>query len=474
MSYRLLFVPVLLLATAHVVRSDEPPAKTDGTAKADANVQVQARGQIHESFAQPWDKNPAPNQAIKQKPPEPIAEEPPGQRPAGDNVQWIPGYWQFDADGKDFVWISGTWRNAPEHRRWAPGYWTDTQEGYRWINGHWAGEGEQDMHLVPTPPQSADNGPSSPVPDDHSFYIPGSWFYTDQGYRWRAGYWSDIRPGYSWVPASYYWTPQGWVFTNGFWDYDPYNRGLLFAPVRFTDRSYLAAGFVFRPLMALSTELLFDSLFYRGGWGHYYFGDYYGAGYAQMGFQPWALQAARLNDPLFAYMAYNNRANAQWLTTLQANAKGRMAGTVALPPRTLADQVRLSAAGGAKVSALVTPLADLQKSGVKLQAVSAQQRQTITQQAKTIVNRSSELSRVTSQMRVGAGVVPRIGERVGAGVQGGLTLPGTRVDGQGRIIQGGTVNPGQLPNPGNILPRNPGGTLPGGVLPGGRPKDRDR
>src|SRR5262245_36456440 len=85
------------------------------SARADLErkFQVEARGPLHEAYAQPWEANPKPNQPISEEPPAAINEEPPDERPPGKNVQWIPGYWQWDNDKKDFVWVSGLWREVP-------------------------------------------------------------------------------------------------------------------------------------------------------------------------------------------------------------------------------------------------------------------------------------------------------------------------------------------------------------------------
>ena len=186
----------------------------------DKDIQVDARGPVHEGYAQPWQANPAPNKAVDKKPPEPIPEEPAAEKPAGKNVQWLPGYWQWDNDRSDFIWVSGFWRNIPEGRRWVMGYWAQTGEGNRWVSGHWAAAQESDNQFVPQPPQNPDDaGPKTQPPDDNSFYIPGSWQYTDDGWVYRNGYWADVRPGYTWVPSSYIWTPGGYVFASGYWDY---------------------------------------------------------------------------------------------------------------------------------------------------------------------------------------------------------------------------------------------------------------
>src|SRR5687767_12022691 len=60
-----------------------------------ADVEVQTRGPVHEAYAQPFDATPEPNMAVPKAPPEPIPELPPEERPEGDNVQWIGGYWAW-------------------------------------------------------------------------------------------------------------------------------------------------------------------------------------------------------------------------------------------------------------------------------------------------------------------------------------------------------------------------------------------
>src|SRR5437868_492333 len=94
--YRMLLSCVLLPLAWAGVRADEPPLAD----KPNDKIEVDARGPVHEAYAQPWQTNPGPNEAVDKKPPEPIAEEPAAEKPTGKNVQWVPGYWQFDADRK--------------------------------------------------------------------------------------------------------------------------------------------------------------------------------------------------------------------------------------------------------------------------------------------------------------------------------------------------------------------------------------
>ena len=61
---------------------------------------------------------------------------PPDQKPAGQNIQWIPGYWSWDVSRGDFIWISGIWREPPPNNQWVPGYWHQVDGGYQWVSGN--------------------------------------------------------------------------------------------------------------------------------------------------------------------------------------------------------------------------------------------------------------------------------------------------------------------------------------------------
>src|SRR5262249_20927570 len=82
------------------------PAPTKEAATQQEGVEVLATGPVHEAYAEPTQTRPQPTPVVSKKPPDPIDEEPPDQKPEGDNVQWVPGYWAWDDDKNDFLWVS--------------------------------------------------------------------------------------------------------------------------------------------------------------------------------------------------------------------------------------------------------------------------------------------------------------------------------------------------------------------------------
>src|SRR5206468_1431519 len=115
-------------------------------------VEVLARGPVHEAFAELTNTNPEQTPVVTKQPPELIEELPPDQKPEGDDVQWLPGYWAWDDEAKDFIWVSGCWRDAPPGRRWAPGHWQEVDGGWAWVAGFWATDNQVQIQYLPAPP----------------------------------------------------------------------------------------------------------------------------------------------------------------------------------------------------------------------------------------------------------------------------------------------------------------------------------
>ena len=306
------------------------------------DVEVLTRGPLHEAFAAPLVFDPTPGAVTPQSPPESIDELPPDEKPDGEAVVWIPGYWSFDDERQDFIWVSGFWRNLPPSRQWVPGYWSQVAGGSRWISGFWAPAASQDAEYLPPPPRSVEAGPSSDAPSPDHIYVPGSWRYVERSYAWRPGYWIAARPEWVWVPAQYVWTPAGCVYVDGYWDFAPEERGLLFAPVYVPPVLLARPGFVFGPSITLDVGLVFDYSFCRPRYRHYYFGDYYAAEYIGYGVYPAFSfhMSAYGYDPLWAHrVVFHSRFEPGYVIHVRERFIHRRRHVDARPPRTYVNQV---------------------------------------------------------------------------------------------------------------------------------------
>src|SRR5439155_2810270 len=166
--------------------------------------------------------------------PAPIKEIAPKERPDLAGVQWIPGYWAYDGEAKDFIWVSGTWRVPPPGRRWVAGTWAKVNGGWQWQHGFWSPADPGAVQaLASSPPPSLEVGPSSPSPGDDDFYTPGQWVFQNGEWLWQPGSWVQNRSNMMYVPPAYLPTTDGSLYVPGYWDYPLEDRGLLFAPVAF-------------------------------------------------------------------------------------------------------------------------------------------------------------------------------------------------------------------------------------------------
>lgn len=282
-------------------------------ARAD-DLEILTRGPVHEAFAESVNYEPQPGVLIGTQVPEMIDELPPEQRPEGDNVAWIPGYWAWDDEQSDFLWISGIWRDLPPGRQWMPGYWDDMDDRqYQWTSGYWAGEQSNDLtYISAAPPRSIEAGPNVLRSSDNDHWIPGNWMWSDTRYMWRPGQWLPQRENWTWVPSRYVWTRRGYVYVDGYWDHSVARRGVLFAPVHFQGNSY--AGRRYTPDIVIGLSALVEHLFVRPRTSHYYFGDYHAPDYRDSGYYPSdAWHSGRGGyDPIYAYQRWEHRTDKNW------------------------------------------------------------------------------------------------------------------------------------------------------------------
>lgn len=310
----------------------------DPTAASD-DMEVLTRGPVHEAFAETVSLNPQPGPVVPKAAPEAIEELPPDQKPEGDNVAWIPGYWSWDDERRDFLWVSGIWRALPPGRQWVPGYWRDARGGQQWVSGYWADAQASEVEYLPQPPATLEVGPSTVAISNNQTWIPGTWIWNVSRYVWQPGYWIQPQPNWVWVPASYVWAPGGYIFVNGYWDYEPNARGVLFAPVYFNRGVVARPGFFYSPLAAINLSIFSNHLFCRPGFNHYYFGDYYAPNYLAGGFYPWfSAGRNRGYDPIWAHQRWTHRNDRDFVRTVESGYRDRRDHVEQRPPSTWHDK----------------------------------------------------------------------------------------------------------------------------------------
>lgn len=340
-------VALVSVATMQPASQAQPPANGDSAA-ANADQQpgttVLTRGPIHEAFGQPTIFNPKPGLQIPKKPPQPVEELPPDEKPEGDNVAWIGGYWSWDEDKSDFMWISGFWRVMPPSRQWMPGYWNEAGGQFQWVSGYWANAKMQEQELIQQAPlDSLEQGAPPTAPSQDHIWAPGTWVYRDSRYLWRPGYWVVNQPGWAWVPATYIWTPSGYIFVDGYWDWSIRRRGVIFAPCYFDYAVCYRPGFYYRPSVCLDVEVITPHFFCRPAYGHYYFGDYYATSYLSVGITPWFnftyARGSRFYSSDFAYYeCHYRRTNPSWSVQIRVGYESCRDNVAIRPARTFVAQ----------------------------------------------------------------------------------------------------------------------------------------
>ena len=337
-------------AEGRLSAQDEARLQIEGTETSaeatvsEEGVEVLTRGPVHEAFAEAVSLTANETLVIDQDPPEPIEELPPDQKPEGENVIWIPGYWAWDDERSDFLWISGVWRAAPPNQEWVPGYWSQDESGGNfWTPGFWVSAELEEVAYLPEPPETLEEGPTSEPPTENHIWVPGVWRYQETRYVWRPGYYFEAQPEWVWVPAHYTWCPSGYVFVDGYWDYPLVRRGVLFAPVYYTQPIYRRPSYYYSPSIVINTNILTVHLFTRPRYHHYYFGDYYGDRWAEFGIRPWYHyhRDRVVYDPIFTYYSWREgRRDRDWYRNLERRHDYFERNRDARPPHRYADYRR--------------------------------------------------------------------------------------------------------------------------------------
>ena len=253
-----------------------------------------------------------------------MPELPPETKPAGNDVRWVPGYWMWEDNKKDFTWVSGFWRDVPPGREWSPGEWKKQGDQYKYEHGFWKPTSVNQWRVdLPEPPKPLNVEPTTSAPYQGMTWIPGGWVYNDNTdqYAWQPGYWANSPGNMVYQPGQYRMTPNGYAYVPGYWDYCLEDRGLLYAPVYFSRPLWNTPGWYYRPQYALNVGFgtgwgngaFFTSLSIGPGFGSYYYGPY-GSGWSLgLGLFPSYLYGGFGYLPAWAGYAY--RSNYPWWYT---------------------------------------------------------------------------------------------------------------------------------------------------------------
>jgi YXWGXW repeat-containing protein len=451
-----------LVSQSHVRGEDAPEGQ-----------EVLTHGPVHEAFAEPASANPTATIVVPKQPPAAIEEMPPDVKPDGANVVWVAGYWAWDDTRNDYIWVSGIWRDTPPGHVWVAGYWNQVADGFQWTPGFWSPAQQEQVNYLPEPPATQEAGPNIPQPSADDFWVPGYYQYVDARYVWRPGYWTVGRPDWIWTPAHYVWTPSGYIFIAGHWDYALARRGVLFAPVYFTTPIYVRPRYVFAPAVVIEPSLLTVNFFVRPSYCHYYFGDYYGANYVALGFNPWFSVGVRVGyDPLFTYYRWDHRGDRGWEAGVRDHYAYMDRHPDARPPRTFVQQttiinnnITINKNSNNKNIAIGAPLNQYVKNvnvngGTKFVNVSNQQRQVIAQES--LKSQDIARDRAKFEGTPGAGRNGSIAAGAGAGKSLNLRALAQTSGGQ---LPGAN---GAAAAAGNRATNGVGSTFPGGSGISGR------
>lgn len=221
-------------------------------------IQTYENGPVHEAFVTPISANLLLD-AVDFQPPEPINERIPRQLDI--QSEWIAGYWKWDLNANDFIWVSGVWRRPPPGHQWISGFWKQYEGEWMRVPGYWSRYSEQHTDYIHVPPPDPLDENMAPPSSSNYFWVPGHWYYMfdEHEYHWVPGNWEELDPHWVLVPAHYVWRPGGYVYVPSYWDWPVEERGTAYAPV-LIDPDY-RYHVVFEPILVMDPDMIVRHLF---------------------------------------------------------------------------------------------------------------------------------------------------------------------------------------------------------------------
>ena len=244
------------------------------------------KGPVHEAFIAPITGSVV-LQAIAAEPPARITEHVPPK--CDPEAIWIPGYWSWEEQINDFIWVSGAWRVPPPGHMWVSGYWKKFNAGWVWIRGFWSAVPANDISYLPKRPPDTIQENIPNAPGDNYFWMQGYWHFDGSKYKWLNGQWAEFDPEWIYVPAHYVWRPEGYVFIPAYWDWTLEDRGCAYSSVTI-DPGY-RGSIIYTPVVILEPPMIIDWIFWFYPdytwffWHHWHFHPGFWAGWCCV--PPW-------------------------------------------------------------------------------------------------------------------------------------------------------------------------------------------
>jgi hypothetical protein len=224
-----------------------------------AQIKIYEEGPINEAYLSKFGGNNLILDAIPREPPYPINERIPPQTDM--QAEWVPGYWAWQDEINDFVWVSGVWRKPPPGHLWISGFWKKFEEGWVWIHGFWNRMSEANLHYIGIAPPDSIEEDVPPPPNEGYAWNPGYWHFAfnEHEYQWMPGSWEELDPNWILIPAHYIWRPGGYLLISPYWDWPLNERGKAYASV-LIEKEYRYQA-TFEPAYIIEPQVLVRRLY---------------------------------------------------------------------------------------------------------------------------------------------------------------------------------------------------------------------
>lgn len=220
----LLTTVALLTTTAFGQLAVERPIDSQQT-------RVLVTGAVHEALVADSPLPLHPQTIVRQPPPGAVPEIARPQQDSADSV-WVEGYWDWASSQRQYTWIPGFWRRAPQNLRWHAGVWASAPDGVVRHPGYWYDVERQPQVMRQAPPEKQERVATRRMLRPGTVWIRGGWTLDqDNQYLWEPGFVAVEEAGLQWQPATVLPAAGGFAVVPGYWDFPLPERGQAFAAI---------------------------------------------------------------------------------------------------------------------------------------------------------------------------------------------------------------------------------------------------